>query len=124
MRTDPDYRYKQKMSNKKWAQRNPDYWTRYSQKNPKKAERYRLLQAVHNRRQDRNNVEHPHLIAKVDASKPKHINLIGQILNVRSNRKQLTCLLWRKIARRFFAEAVLSVTGANSLFFVSHFRSA
>ena len=82
MRTDPDYRFNQRMSNKKWAEANPGYWKEYRKKNPEKAERNRILQTIRNRRrsksQDLNAKVDASLIAKVDASKSNNVKLVGQ----------------------------------------------
>ena len=78
MKTDPDYRTQQKLSQRKWLEDNPDYWKRYRQKNPDKAERNRALQHIRNRRN-----RHAHragsteVIAKMDARKPPDIELVG-----------------------------------------------
>ena len=73
MRTDPDYGFNQRMSNKKWAEANPGYWKEYRKKNPEKAVRNQMLQAIRNRRRSKNNDLNAEvgasLIAKVDASK-------------------------------------------------------
>lgn len=82
MRTDPDYRFNQTLSNKKWAEANPDYWKEYRKKNPEKVERNRILQTIRNRRrsknQDVNAKVDTSLIAKVDASKSSNFRLVGQ----------------------------------------------
>jgi hypothetical protein len=71
MRSDPDYKFNQTLSNKKWAKAHPGYWKDYRQRHPDKAERNRMLQSIRNRRrrskhQNRCDEE---LIAKVDALK-------------------------------------------------------
>lgn len=82
MRTDPDSKLSQQLSNKKWAKANTDYWKEYRRKNPEKTERNRQLQIVRNRRRakNRNGASAPDqvVIAKVDASKPNKFNLVGQ----------------------------------------------
>ena len=50
MRTDPIYNDSQKISQKQWARANPGYWKKYRKKNPEKAERNRILQAIRNRK--------------------------------------------------------------------------
>ena len=50
LRTDPDYRLNQKQCHKNWVKAHPDYWKEYRRKNPKKAERNRMLQNLRNRR--------------------------------------------------------------------------
>jgi len=73
MHTDPDYKADQKLSQKKWAIVNPGYWKEYRKKNPKKAQRNRMLQTIRNRRrvkgQNENIKMDPSLIAKMDARK-------------------------------------------------------
>ena len=49
-RTDPKFRQDRQLSNKKWAQNNPDYWRQYRKRNPEKAERNRILQRIRNQR--------------------------------------------------------------------------
>ena len=71
--TDPDFKQDQKLSNKKWAQNHPEYWKEYRKRNPEKAQRNRMLQAIRNRRRACKRKNHAHtdipLIAKVDALK-------------------------------------------------------
>jgi hypothetical protein len=82
MKADEDYRTQQKLSNQKWIENTPGYWTRYRQRNADKAERNRILQTIRNRRhrQSKKATDSPHtpLIAKMDARKPYHFNLVGQ----------------------------------------------
>jgi hypothetical protein len=73
MRTDPDYRMNQIMSNKKWAEAHPDYWKEYRKKNPHKTARNRMLQTVRNQRRSNKG-----LIAKVDASNFTPRKMVGQ----------------------------------------------
>ncbi len=73
MATDPDFKLDQKLSNQKWAQKNPGYWEGYRKRNPKKVQRNRTLQLVRNRRRAKQGktdrkVDAP-VIAKVDALK-------------------------------------------------------
>ena len=82
MATDPDFKLDQKLSNQKWAQSNPGYWKDYRKRNPKKAQRNRILQSVRNRRRAQaGNIERQAdsaLIAKVDASIANNFSLVGQ----------------------------------------------
>jgi len=82
MHTDPDYKADQKLSQKKWLLANPGYWKEYRKRNPKKALRNRILQAIRNRRrvkgQNANIKMDPSLIAKMDARKSNEFNPIGQ----------------------------------------------
>jgi len=82
MAVDPDFKLDQKLSNKKWASKHPGYWKQYRKRNPKKAKRNQILQAVRNRRRaerikDESTLSTP-LIAKVDASISNKFNLVGQ----------------------------------------------
>ena len=79
--TDPDYRFNQKLSQKEWAKNHPGYWKEYRNRHPDKAERNRILQAIRNRRA-RSSPLHEKLvsslIAKMDASKPEALKILGQ----------------------------------------------
>jgi uncharacterized protein (DUF4415 family) len=82
MRTDPEYKFNQTVSNKKWVQANPEYWKDYRRRHPEKAERNRILQSIRNRR-CRNKQNHQpqietKLIAKVDASIVNKFRVVGQ----------------------------------------------
>lgn len=81
LKTDPDYRFNQKVSQDKWMKANPGYWKAYRKRNPDKAERNRILQAVRNRRaryKDGHDPPTPSLIAKMDASKSDNFEVLGQ----------------------------------------------
>lgn len=82
MKTDPEYRLGQKLSQSKWARSNPHYWKAYRQNNPEKAERNRLLQTVRNRRAKARRLnakmDASSLIAKMDASKTSNIKVVGR----------------------------------------------
>ena len=82
MKIDADYRLNQRSSQKQWAKGNPGYWKRYRKRNPEKAERNRMLQTIRNRRRSRQGRADPSgkasLIAKMDASKWGHFELLGQ----------------------------------------------
>jgi hypothetical protein len=71
MRDDPEYRLNHQASNKVWFEAQPGYWKRYRKKNPKKAERNRMLQKMRNKRRLKRDQEEANgsLIAKVDALK-------------------------------------------------------
>jgi hypothetical protein len=75
MKTDSDYRTQQRLSQQKWLQNHPDYWRRYRQRNPDKTERNRALQHIRNRRRQKPAGD---LIAKMDARKFCHFELMGQ----------------------------------------------
>jgi hypothetical protein len=80
MRTDPDYKFNQTMSNKKWTKTNPGYWKDYRKRNPKKAERNRMLQFIRNQRRKQTpaHLSDKKLIAKVDASIINKFEAVGQ----------------------------------------------
>jgi hypothetical protein len=81
MKTDPDYRLTQKLNQKQCAESHPGYWTQYRKRNPKKAERNRILQALRNRRarSPGSSVRmEESLIAKMGASKPDNFEVFGQ----------------------------------------------
>jgi hypothetical protein len=79
MKIDVDYRTQQQLSNEKWVNKTPGYWTRYRQCNPDKAEKNRILQHVRNRR-NRQTDQDPAcpVIAKMDARKSYDFDLLGQ----------------------------------------------
>ena len=72
LRSDPEYRENQRISNKKWQHNNPDYWKRYRQNNPEKTARNRSLQRVRNKRRASPSSSRAEsktlLIAKMDAT--------------------------------------------------------
>ncbi|MBW1751441.1 MAG: hypothetical protein JRJ37_12350, partial [Deltaproteobacteria bacterium] len=72
LRSDPEYRENQRISNKKWQHNNPDYWKRYRQNNPAKTARNRSLQRVRNKRRASPSSSQAEsktrLIAKMDAT--------------------------------------------------------
>ena len=79
---DPEFKKDQKLSTQKWLQNNPGYWKDYRHRNPEKVERNRLLQNIRNRRKRQKSKTcksgNDFLIAKVDASKSRKINVVGQ----------------------------------------------
>ena len=81
MKTDPDYRFNQKLRQKQWAEANPGYWREYRKRKPEKAKRNRILQAIRNRRarsaQEDGKMDRL-LIAKMDASKFDNFEVLGQ----------------------------------------------
>lgn len=81
MKTDPIYKANQKSSQNQWAKANPDYWSKYREKNPEKAERNRILQAIRNRKArspDSDVKMETSVIAKMDASKGDSFEVLGQ----------------------------------------------
>ena len=74
LKTDPDFKEDQRISNKKWAENHLGYWKEYRLKHPEKAERNRILQSLRNRKRR----SPPGLIAKVDASKPGKFHMVGR----------------------------------------------
>lgn len=71
--TDPDYKGDQQLSKNKWAQNNPDYWKKYRERNPEKAQRNRDLQKIRNLKKkgvvESSETSKTVDIAKMDASK-------------------------------------------------------
>lgn len=70
MKIDPEYKANQKASQKKWQDKNPDYWRKYRAKNPKQAARNRDLQRVRNKQKMATNCynsSNAEVIAKMDA---------------------------------------------------------
>ena len=69
IRTDPDYKRDQRISQKKWLSSNKDYWKRYRLKNSEKAERNRALQRLRNKNRSKKvQLNNPN-IAKMDVRK-------------------------------------------------------
>ena len=81
MKTDPDYRFNQKLSQRQWVETNPGYWQQYRKRNPARVERNRILQTIRNRRArslQRDEKMDGSLIAKMDASKSDNFEVLGQ----------------------------------------------
>ena len=81
MKTDPEYRFNQKLSQRQWAESHPGYWREYRRKHSRKAERNRILQSVRNRRARKKKSPDgtdSALIAKMDASKPEAFKVLGR----------------------------------------------
>ena len=81
MRTDPEYKANQKLSNRKWRESNPGYWKRYRERNPEKAERNRMLQRLRNKKKTSYKADCRGTIAKMDASellKSTKFKAVGQ----------------------------------------------
>ena len=81
LKTDPDYQINQRVCQRRWAEEHPGYWKQYRERNPEKAERNRVLQAVRNRRSrsmPREKRQEGSLIAKMDASKTDNFEVLGQ----------------------------------------------
>ena len=81
MRTDPDYRFNQKLSQRQWLKANPGYWKAYRKRKPEKAERNRILQAIRNRRARFLQMDEKMddlLIAKMDASQGDNFEVLGR----------------------------------------------
>jgi len=79
--TDPEYEETQHLADKKWHENNPDYWKKYRDRNPEKAERNRLLQKVRNMKQRKMQAPDPSNamdIAKMDVRKFSNENLSGE----------------------------------------------
>ena len=81
LKTDPVYAANQKSSQQQWLKANPEYWKQYRKKNPEKAERNRIAQAMRNRKArsspDATKMAEL-LIAKMDASKSDSFKILGQ----------------------------------------------
>ena len=81
MKTDPVYNAGQKICWKQWAKANTHYWKQYRKKNPAKAERNRILQAIRNRRARGSKSlakMDASLIAKMDSSNFDNFETLGQ----------------------------------------------
>ena len=81
IKTDPDYRFNQKVCQRRWAEDHPGYWEQYRKRNPEKAERNRILQSIRNRRArfiGGDEKMEGSLIAKMDASKSDNFEVLGQ----------------------------------------------
>ena len=81
MKTDPVYRANQKSSQQKWLAVTPDYWKAYRKRNPEKAERNRIFQAIRNRKARNPSSDAKmdmSVIAKMDSSKSDNFKVLGQ----------------------------------------------
>ena len=50
MKEDLDYRENQKLSNKKWLEKNTDYWKKYRKRNPDSTLRNQMMQQIRNQK--------------------------------------------------------------------------
>ena len=81
IKTDPDYRFNQKVCQRRWTEEHPGYWEQYRKRNPEKAERNRILQSIRTRRArfiGGDEKMEGSLIAKMDASKSDNFEVLGQ----------------------------------------------
>ena len=82
LKFDEQYRIQQHLSQQKWLQSNPGYYRSYRGRNPDKVKRNRALQTIRNRRNRKRSGSpksaEPFLIAKMDARKFCHFNMVGQ----------------------------------------------
>jgi len=78
MKTNPDYRASQKLSNQKWLAKNPGYWKTYRDRNPEKAQRNRMLQTIRNRRRSADRKSNDVPIAKMDSRIDMDFQPVGQ----------------------------------------------
>jgi hypothetical protein len=78
IKTDPDYRAAEKLSQQKWAANNSGYWKIYRARHPEKAERNRVLQTIRNRRRSSTAACGQAPIAKMDAGNSLDFMPIGQ----------------------------------------------
>ncbi len=69
IKTDPDYKRDQRISQKKWLSSNRDYWKNYRLNNPEKAERNRALQRLRNKNRLKKVQSGNLVIAKMDVRK-------------------------------------------------------
>ena len=68
LKQDPDYRANQAAAQRRWRERNPDYWQRYRQRHPEYTAHNREQQRARNRRRARAATgPSPPAIAKMDA---------------------------------------------------------
>jgi hypothetical protein len=68
IKSDASYRESQKLSHEIWIAKNQDYWGNYRKRNPKSAERNRILQKIRNRKNRAVEIEDQvQPIAKMDA---------------------------------------------------------
>ena len=67
LKEDPDYRANQAAAQRRWRERNPDYWRRYRQAHPAYTERNRQQQHMRNRKRGQVGTgPSPPAIAKMD----------------------------------------------------------
>lgn len=82
MKTDPEYRAGQNLSNEKWLKKTPEYWQQYRENNPEKVARNRSLQRIRNKRRviksHSPSIPKNDLIAKMDARNALADGLSGQ----------------------------------------------
>ena len=69
IKTDPDYKRDQRISQKKWLSSNPDYWKSYRLNNREKTERNRALQRLRNKSRLKKARPGKPVIAKMDVRK-------------------------------------------------------
>jgi len=69
IKTDPDYKRDQRISQKKWLSSNRDYWKSYRLNNQEKAERNRVLQRLRNKSRFKKMQSNNPIIAKMDVRK-------------------------------------------------------
>jgi hypothetical protein len=82
LKYDEQYRIQQHLSHQKWLQSKPHYYRSYRRRNPDKVKRNRALQTIRNRlsrqRAGSQKLAASSLIAKMDARKFSHFNMVGQ----------------------------------------------
>jgi hypothetical protein len=78
VKTNPDYRTAQKLSQQKWAANNPGYWEDYRRQHPEKAVRNRMLQTIRNRRRSTPTKSADAPIAKMDSRISMDFQPLGQ----------------------------------------------
>jgi hypothetical protein len=108
MDEDPDYRENQKLSNKKWIEKHPNYWKEYRKANPDTTLKNRLMQQIRNQKRVKTNPA----VAKVNLDE-----LIAKMYLVKSEqpRQQISFWLLSMTARIAPIKVVLIGTSDRSV---------
>jgi hypothetical protein len=77
LKADPDYRANQAAAQRRWRERNGDYWRRYRQSHPSYTENNRRAQRKRNRKRAQATGPSPPGIAKMDAYPGKNVVASG-----------------------------------------------
>lgn len=75
--TDRDYKADQYAAQKRWCEKNPDYWKQYRASHPDYRQRNRQKQKERNRNRGKSHTERGAMIAKSDALKPPNDIISG-----------------------------------------------
>jgi len=78
---DLDYKADQYEAQRRWCEKNPDYWKQYRASHPDYCQRNRQKQKERNRKRGKGHIEAGAVIAKSDALKP-HNEIISGIYNI------------------------------------------